>query len=110
MKAAFMPPPPPPITSTVAAATPGTPPSRMPRPPIGFSSMNAPARGAILPAPSLLAARKAQCKLGLGSEVQVGEERVALLKQRHLGGLRLLHLQDQLCLTEYGLGVPDGCR
>ena len=56
MNAAFMPTTPPPITSTVAAATPGTPPSRMPRPPSGFSSMNAPACVAILPATSLIGA------------------------------------------------------
>ena len=56
MKAAFMPTTPPPITITLAAATPGTPPSRMPRPPSGFSSMNAPAWVAILPAISLIGA------------------------------------------------------
>ena len=56
MKAAFIPTTPPPITSTVAAATPGTPPSRMPRPPSGFSSMKAPACVAILPATSLIGA------------------------------------------------------
>ena len=39
MKAAFMPTTPPPITITFAAATPGTPPSRIPRPPSGFCSM-----------------------------------------------------------------------
>ncbi len=54
--AAFMPTTPPPITSTLAAATPGTPPSRMPRPPSGFSSMKAPAWVAILPAISLIGA------------------------------------------------------
>ena len=56
MKAAFIPTTPPPITITFAAATPGTPPSRMPRPPSGFSSMNAPAWVAILPAISLIGA------------------------------------------------------
>src|SRR2546430_2416656 len=56
MKAAFMPTAPPPMTITVAAATPGTPPSRIPRPPSGFSSMNAPAWVAILPAISLIGA------------------------------------------------------
>ena len=58
IRAAFMPTTPPPITSTVAAATPGTPPSRMPRPPSGFSSMNAPAWVAILPATSLIGASR----------------------------------------------------
>ena len=56
MNAAFMPTTPPPITITLAAATPGTPPSRMPRPPSGFSSMKAPAWVAILPATSLIGA------------------------------------------------------
>ena len=56
MNAAFVPTTPPPITSTVAAATPGTPPSRIPRPPICFSSMKAPAWVAILPATSLIGA------------------------------------------------------
>ena len=56
MKAAFMPTAPPPMTITLAAATPGTPPSRMPRPPSGFSSMKAPAWVAILPAISLIGA------------------------------------------------------
>ena len=56
MKAAFMPTTPPPMIITVAAATPGTPPSRMPRPPSGFSSMKAPACVAILPAISLIGA------------------------------------------------------
>ena len=58
MKAAFMPTTPPPMMSTVAAATPGTPPSRIPRPPIGFSSMKAPAWVAILPATSLIGASR----------------------------------------------------
>ena len=56
MKAAFIPTAPPPMIITLAEATPGTPPSRMPRPPSGFSSMNAPAWVAILPATSLIGA------------------------------------------------------
>ena len=51
-----MPTAPPPITITFAAATPGTPPSRMPRPPSGFSRKKAPACVAILPATSLIGA------------------------------------------------------
>ena len=51
-----MPTTPPPITTTTAAATPGTPPSSTPRPPSGFSSMNAPACVAIFPATSLIGA------------------------------------------------------
>ena len=94
-----MPTTPPPMIITVAAATPGTPPSRMPRPPSGFSSMKAPACVAILPAISLIGAssgsrpsrvldglvgdagraRLAQARgqLGVGREVQVGEQRLA---------------------------------
>src|SRR2546423_246967 len=56
MNAAFSPTTPPPMITTVAAVTPGTPPSRMPRPPRGRSSMNAPACVAILPATSLIGA------------------------------------------------------
>src|SRR5213078_2742618 len=88
MKAAFMPTTPPPITSTVAAATPGTPPSRMPRPPSGFSSMNAPAR-----------------ELRLRREVQVGEQRVPGPQASNLLGLGLLDLQDQLAAGEHLVGV-----
>src|SRR3954453_16440003 len=51
MNAAFMPTTPPPMIITLAAATPGTPPSRIPRPPSGFSSLNAPASGAVAAAP-----------------------------------------------------------
>jgi hypothetical protein len=56
MNAAFIPTTPPPITITLAEATPGTPPSRIPRPPSGFSSMKAPACVAIFPATSLIGA------------------------------------------------------
>ena len=52
MNAACMPTAPPPMIITFAGGTPGTPPSRMPRPPSGFSSMNAPAWVAIFPATS----------------------------------------------------------
>ena len=54
--AALKPTAPPPMTMTLAAATPGTPPSRTPRPPRGFSSMKAPAWVAIFPATSLIGA------------------------------------------------------
>src|SRR3954451_502604 len=99
MNAAFRPTAPPPITSTVAAATPGTPPSRMPRPPSGFSRKKAPACVAILPATSLMGAssgRRSAARvldrlvgdaggagvaqrlreLGCGGQVEVGEEAV----------------------------------
>ena len=56
MTAALMPTTPPPMIITRPAATPGTPPSSIPRPPSGFSSMNAPACVAILPATSLIGA------------------------------------------------------
>ena len=56
ISAAFRPTTPPPMTMTLPAATPGTPPSSSPRPPSGFSSMNAPAWVAILPATSLIGA------------------------------------------------------
>ena len=56
MNAALVPTTPPPMIITLAAGTPGTPPSRMPRPPSGFSRMNAPAWVAILPATSLIGA------------------------------------------------------
>ena len=56
IEAALKPTAPPPITITLAAATPGTPPSRIPRPPSGFSRKKAPAWVAILPATSLIGA------------------------------------------------------
>ena len=56
MNAACMPTAPPPMIITLAGATPGTPPSRIPRPPSGLSSMKAPAWVAILPAISLIGA------------------------------------------------------
>ena len=54
--AAVRPTTPPPMIMTLPGATPGTPPSSRPRPPSGFSSMNAPACVAILPATSLIGA------------------------------------------------------
>ena len=56
ISAAVRPTTPPPMIMTLPAATPGTPPSSRPRPPSGFSSMNAPACVAILPATSLIGA------------------------------------------------------
>ena len=56
ISAAVSPTTPPPMTITFPAATPGTPPSSSPRPPNGFSNMNAPAWVAILPATSLIGA------------------------------------------------------
>ena len=57
MIAAFRPTTPPPSTTTFAGGTPGTPPSRMPRPPRAFSSAQAPICGASRPATSLIGAR-----------------------------------------------------
>ena len=107
---------------TVAAATPGTPPSRMPRPPNGFSSMNAPAWVAILPAISLIGASSGSRPCGVldrlvgdagGSgvaqapgqlrrrrQVQVGEQDLARAQQLDLLRLGLLHLQHQVGLGE----------
>ena len=79
MKAAFMPTTPPPITITFAAATPGTPPSRIPRPPSGFSSMNAPACVAILPATSDIGAsrgRRPRESSTVSYAMQVAPERI----------------------------------
>ena len=50
--AACVPTTPPPRITTLPGATPGTPPSRMPLPPCGFSSQNAPACTAMRPATS----------------------------------------------------------
>src|ERR1700757_3200701 len=103
MNAAFIPTTPPPMIITLAAATPGTPPSRIPRPPSGFSCMKGPARGGGLPGTSDLAlsrggqrrepsARVLDLLVGdarrprghqaarqrrVRGEVQVGEQRVA---------------------------------
>jgi hypothetical protein len=52
--AALVPTIPPPRTTTCAGATPGTPPSRMPRPIMGFSRYLAPSWMLILPAISLI--------------------------------------------------------
>ncbi len=52
--AAFVPTTPAPSTTTSAGGTPGTPPSRMPRPRIGFSRYFAPSWMLILPAISLI--------------------------------------------------------
>ncbi len=56
MIAALSPTTPPPSTTTFAGGTPGTPPSRMPRPPCAFSSDHAPICGASRPATSLMGA------------------------------------------------------
>ena len=111
---------PPPMTITLPAATPGTPPSSRPRPPSGFSSMNAPAWVAILPAISLIGASSGRPparvldrlvgdagragvdeparQLGVGRQVQVGEEQLAGPQPRDLDRLRLLDLDDHLGL------------
>ena len=97
---------------TLPAATPGTA-EQHPRPPSGFSSMNAPACVAILPAIPRSSVRAAAggpdrrsrsrragrtrvdqplSQLGVGREVQVGEQRVPVLEHRDLGPLRPLAL------------------
>ncbi|CAB4930754.1 unannotated protein [freshwater metagenome] len=55
--AAFKPATPAPIITTRPGATPGTPPSKTPRPPLGFCSAVAPTCVASRPATSLIGAR-----------------------------------------------------
>src|ERR1041385_4810 len=130
MNAAFMPTTPPPTIITFAAGTPGTPPSRIPRPPSGFSRMNAPAWGAILPAPPPIGEREAAALVldglvgdaggagvdqplrerGVGREVEVGEQDVARLEPGDLVGLRLLDLDAQVGLGEHRGGIGDDRR
>ncbi len=102
-------------------ATPGTPPSRRPRPPSGFSRKYAPACGASRPAISLIGASSGSAPVvgldGLvgdggdaavderprqrlvGGDVEVGEEDEPLAQPRVLGRDRLLHLEQQLGLA-----------
>ena len=54
--AALRPATPPPITTTFPGETPGTPPKRTPRPPLGFCNALAPTWVANLPATSLIGA------------------------------------------------------
>ena len=56
MTAAFNPATPPPITTTRPGATPGTPPSSTPRPPLGLCRAEAPTCVANRPATSLMGA------------------------------------------------------
>ena len=56
MRAALTPETPPPRTTTLAGATPGTPPSSMPRPPCSISRQWAPAWIDMRPATSLIGA------------------------------------------------------
>src|SRR5215213_1105379 len=109
MNAAFIPTTPPPMTITFAAATPGTPPSRMPRPPSGFSSMKAPAwvLDGLVGHAGRAGVHEALRELGVGREVQVGEQRVARLEQRDLRRLRLLDLDDHVGGAEDGLGPVE---
>ena len=132
MNAAFIPTAPPPITITVAAATPGTPPSRIPRPPSGFSRKKAPAWVAILPATSLIGASsgsppwavldglvgdagRAALLERLGElrrrgQVQVGEQGVLRPQHLDLRRLRLLDPQDHLRLVEDRVRVGQDLR
>ena len=109
---------PPPRITTFAGGTPGTPPSRMPRPPCAFSSDQAPICGASRPATSLIGASSGRWRLGVstvsyampvmpdaserarqrlvGGDVQVREQRQVLAEPGVLLGDRLLHLQQQL--------------
>lgn len=62
--AALVPTVPPPRITTLAGATPGTPPRRTPRPPLGFSRNWAPTWGAIRPATSLMGTRRGRVPSG----------------------------------------------
>ena len=53
---------------------------------------------------------QAERQLRIRGEVEVGEQRVPGLEQRDLLGLRLLDLDDQLGLSEHGLGVGHDPR
>ena len=118
MIAEFRPTTPPPRITTLAGGTPGTPPSRMPRPPCAFSSDQAPICGASRPATSLIGASSGRWRSGVSTvsyaipvmpdaserlrqrlvcgDVQVREERQVLAEPAVLLGDRLLHLQQQL--------------
>ena len=109
---------PPPRITTLAGGTPGTPPSRMPRPPCAFSSDQAPICGASRPATSLIGASSGRWRLGVstvsyaipvmpdaeqrvrqrlvGGDVQVREQRQILAEPGVLLCDRLLHLQQEL--------------
>src|ERR1700761_6444847 len=113
IRAALAPTMPPPITSTLPAATPGTPPRRTPEPPAGRPSMKAPAGGVgdrLVGDAGRAGVDQALGQLGVGRQVQVGEEGVARLEHRHLGGLGLLDLDDRLGRREDGGGIGDDRR
>src|SRR5829696_7222447 len=97
---------PPPITTTRPGATPGTPPSRMPRPPSGFSRKYAPACAARRPAISLIGASSGSRR----SSVSTVSYATPVLP---LG--RLLDLQEELrvrpdILDRRELGAGGGVR
>ena len=120
--AACVPETPPPRTTTSAAGTPGTPPSRMPRPPCAFSSACAPTCGARRPATSDIGVSKRQAAVGrghrlvgdagraagdeilglreIGREMQIGVQDLAAAKLLALGAERLLDLHDHFRARE----------
>ena len=116
--AALIPTMPPPSTTTEPGATPATPPSSTPRPPMGRSRWRAPACTASRPAISLIGAsrgsrparvlhrlvgdgrRPGRAQGGgharVGGQVQVGEQHLVLAQQRELVRLGLLDLEHQV--------------
>ena len=116
-----MPTTPPPSTTTFAGATPGTPPSRMPRPIIGFSRYFAPSWMLIFPAISLIGVRQGSRpalslivsyaiatisalqarlrQLRAGGEMKICENDLPRPKQADLLRLRFLHLDDHVRLA-----------
>ena len=125
---------PPPRITTLAGATPGTPPSRMPRPPLGRSRYTAPTCTAMRPATSLmgvssgsepsasrmvsyadrvdLGVHQLAGQFGQRSQMQIGEQDQAGAEVRIFGRLRLLHLDDEIGLAPNlgGAGKDLGAR
>ena len=117
--AAWVPTIPPPNTNTLAGATPGTPPRRIPLPPMGFSRYLAPSWMAILPAThhwnqqrkdlsgdstvSVGQTNRPTFNHGLGqwlirSKVKVSKQKLVFLNEFVFLGNRLLYLNDHFCL------------
>ena len=131
MRAAWVPETPPPMITTRAGATPGTPPRRMPAPPLRlFQAMGADldrhaARDLAHGRQQRQAAARARHRLigdggaagvdqplgllGIGRQMQIGEEELALAQHLAFDGLRLLHLHDHIGLGEdIGRRLGDG--
>ncbi len=48
--------------------------------------------------------------LGVGREMEIGEQHLPLAQLLALGGKRLLHLHDQFSSGEHGVGIRDDRR